>query len=358
MWPYWALFFVPAAIALSRPGDGVDAAARREHLPASWWLLILLLTMMLGLRVEVGADWETYIYHLYLAQTSTIGELLSGRDPAYELLNYFSGDLGFDIFGTNVVCAFLFAIGLAVFCLQQPRPWLALTVAMPYLVIVVGMGYTRQAVAVGLAMLGLSALEKKQMVWFAFWVLLAASFHKSAVLLFPIAALASTRNRIWTALWIGLVTIGAYYLFLEESIDHLQYVYLEREYQSEGALVRLLMNAVPAVLLLTQWSSFRQLTPAASLWRWLAILAFALLGALVLSPSSTAVDRIALYVIPLQLVVFARLPEMLTRTRQSKKTIVILIVFYSAATLLVWLNMSTHSSAWIPYRFHPFEVLL
>ena len=36
------------------------------------------------------------------------------------------------------------------FVRRQPMPWLGLLVAIPYLVIVVGMGYSRQAIALGL----------------------------------------------------------------------------------------------------------------------------------------------------------------------------------------------------------------
>ena len=93
------------------------------------------------------------------------------------------------------------AIGLVVFCLNLPRPWLALAVAVPYLVIVVCMGYTRQGVALGLAMLGLVALGKKGIGWFVFWVMLAAMFHKTAVLLLPLAALAAAHNRFVAMAW-------------------------------------------------------------------------------------------------------------------------------------------------------------
>ena len=47
-----------------------------------------------------------------------------------------------------------FTYGLFRICRQQPNPWLALVVATPFLIIVVGMGYTRQAAAMGFLMIG------------------------------------------------------------------------------------------------------------------------------------------------------------------------------------------------------------
>ena len=46
----------------------------------------------------------------------------------------------------------------------------------------------------------------------------------------------------------------------------------------------------------------------------LAIIALAFVGLLYLSPSSTAVDRMALYIIPIQLLVLGRLPLVFART--------------------------------------------
>ena len=127
-----------------------------------------------------------------------------------------------------------YSLGLVEFCRSLPRPWLALAVAVPYLVIVVAMGYSRQAVALGLAMLGLVALGKKGTGWFVFWVFLAATFHKSAVLLLPLAALAAAQNRFVAMAWgAGSLALG-YWLFLEDSVEKLYVNYVEAEYQSPG----------------------------------------------------------------------------------------------------------------------------
>jgi hypothetical protein len=248
-------------------------------------------------------------------------------------------------------------VGLVYFCRNLPRPWLAMAVAIPYLVIVVGMGYSRQGVALGLAMLGLVALMDRRAVPFVVLVLLGASFHKTAVILLPIAALASTHNRYWTATWVGVITLAAYQLFLEDSVETLVSGYIDAEYQSQGALVRLVMNALPAVLLL-RWRQRFHFTPVeATLWLWLALISLALLAVLFVSPSSTAVDRIALYMLPLQLVVFAHLPDVLGQRTRSNQGWVVAVVLYYAAVNFVWLNYASHAAFWLPYRFLPFEGL-
>ena len=82
-------------------------------------------------------------------------------------------------------------------------------------------------------------------------------------------------------------------------------------------------------------------------------------------PSSTAVDRVALYLQPLQLMVFANLPEALGRRRCAKNGTairsgnltnsgwVLLVLAYYGAVEFVWLNFASHAPAWLPYRFYP-----
>ena len=67
------------------------------------------------------------------------------------------------------------------------------------------------------------------------------------------------------------------------------------------------------------------------------------------STASTAVDRVALYFIPIQLVVFSRLPY-LARKQVAPVVMKVMIVLGYTAVLFVWLNFATHSKYWIPYQ--------
>jgi hypothetical protein len=280
-------------------------------------------------------------------------EALSEGDPAYSLLNWLAAETGLGVYFVNTVCAVLFAWGLVAFCRAQPRPWLALVVAVPYLVTVVAMGYTRQGTAIGLAMLGLVALSDRKTLRFVVFVVLAAAFHKSAVILMPLAILAGTKRRIWTAFWVGLSSLLFYVLLLQESVEALKINYLEAEYQSQGAAIRVAMNAVPAVLFL--WFRRRFVMPQAdrTFWTWMSVVALVFVVLLAVSPSSTAVDRVALYWIPLQLFVLSRLPDAIGKPNGLNSLLVIGVVAYSAAVLFVWLFFADHAFAWLPYQFYP-----
>ena len=343
---YWVMFLVPAWASIAAPGKPRPVGKRLE---ASWLRVGVLLALLIGLRHQVGGDWFNYESHYLDMVGAPLSEVFEGHDPGYYLLVWLSTQVGGGVYLANLVFGTLFSVGLAAFCRQQPRPWLALAVAVPYMVIVVGMGYSRQGVALGLAMLGMVGLAKKNNLQFVLCVALAATFHKSAVLLVPLAVLSTPRGRLWTGLWVGITAGVLYYMLLADSVEGLVTNYIDAGYQSEGAAVRLAMNALPTVLLLLLRKRFVWQPAERNLWLIMALLALASVGWLMVSASSTAVDRLALYLIPLQLFVFARLPDLMGRGRGLRNWVMAVVIYY-AAVLFVWLTFATHSYAWVPYH--------
>lgn len=347
MFVYWLLFFITTFFALTRLRP-----AQNGHVAwtGAWSFVFVLLVVLIGLRFEVGGDWLTYIDALDRATNVSLNLALSESDPAYGLINWIAGSIGFNIYFVNTVCALVFSYGLVVFCRNQPRPWLALVVSIPYLVTVVAMGYTRQGAAIGLVMLALVALTNKRTLKFALFIVLAASFHKSAVILLPLAVLAGTKRKVWTALWIAVASVMFYKLMLQDSVETLRYGYLEQEYQSQGAGIRIAMNAVPAALFLFLRAKFALSPEQKGFWTWMSVGALGFVVLLVVSPSSTAVDRLALYWIPLQLFVLSRLPDALGKYGALNAQWVKLVVLYSALVEFVWLFFAQTAFAWLPYQ--------
>jgi len=238
MWIYLALFLWPALSAI---------VEKRPETPLSYLsmgLLGLLMTLIIGLRFEIGVDWYTYLIHLDRAAGQSFIESIQHADPAYALLNWIAAVSGSGIWLVNLICAAIFVSGLFVFCRKLPHPWLALSVGMPYIAIVMAMNYTRQGVAFGLVLLALAALMDGRIRRFAIYVVIASLFHKSAVLLLPVGALASTRNRFWVFFWIAIVTVLAFLAFVGEYVDRLVNQYIEGQMASAGGGVRVAMNAV------------------------------------------------------------------------------------------------------------------
>jgi hypothetical protein len=349
MLTYWLLFLFPALAAITVRDRGPAGPEARIRLTPGWFAFGILLTIVIGLRYQVGGDWYNYLGHLEEARGQSFVELIAQSDPGYKLLNGLSLAVDWDIYGVNTAAALVFAIGLISFCRRLPRPWLGAAVAVPYLVIVVAMGYSRQGMALGFAMLGLMALEKGLVRKFAFWILVATAFHRSALLLLPIAALTETKNRVWIAFWIGILAVIGYLAFLEQDVSVLYTNYIERGYESQGALIRLGMNAVAAGIFLAFQRRFQILPESLALWRWISLITLVLFLAYFVSPgSSAALDRLGLYLLPLQLFVFSHLPSVLGG--RKARPWVIVIIGYCIAVEFVWLNYAGNNYAWLPYR--------
>lgn len=350
MFPYWILFSVFAAGALQhgrRPG-----ASRSTPLLFAAGLLVIL---MVGFRFDVGGDWETYRSMFDNIRYIDLGQILRLSDPGYGALNWLTHNLGLEVWFVNFVCASIFGYGLIKFARTQPNPWLAICVAVPYLIIVVAMGYTRQAVAIGLIMTGLVAFERQQLIRFALCILVAATFHKTAVIILPLVGLTFARHRFVVGLLLAVLAFFLYSWFLEASMDRLVSGYIEQEYNSQGAAIRVGMNLVPASLFLLFQRRFGLPEAKRKLWRNFSLAAFGTLALLILLPSSTVVDRLALYIIPLQLFTLSRIPDAFPNKDGSRNgQLVLLVILYSAAIQFTWLNYATHARYWLPYRLYNF----
>jgi hypothetical protein len=347
--PYWLLFTVCAAGALEH--------RRRLVAPFQGGPLLLaaalFVLILIGLRYNVGGDWETYLGIFEYIRYAQLSESLFAFDPGFTILNWFALQVGAGVWLVNLVCAAIFTWGLVRFARQQPNPWLVLVVAVPYLIIVVAMGYTRQAVAIGFLLAGFSILNRSHIAWFVFYVACAAAFHKSAIIVLPLVALATVQQRLLGTVMIIVAGLIMYRFFLAGSVDRLVTGYVEAAYSSQGAAVRVAMNIAPALIFLSFSKRFGLPPVETRLWR---IFSWAALGALVLLfvlASSTAVDRLALYLIPLQLFVLARVPYAFASNGRPNGQVALAVVLYSAMVQFVWLNYAAHSEYWVPYQFYP-----
>jgi hypothetical protein len=347
MFPYWVLFGIFAVGATLGPRDRAHAGSGGGPLLA---FCAIVMALMIGLRYEVGADWDQYERLFTVAGRASLERLLLRGDPGYQILNWTVRQLGGEIWQVNLACALIFCWGLLRLAQSQPQPWLAMVVAIPYLVTVVSMGYTRQAVAIGILMAGLASIHRGGTVLrYAGYVAVAALFHKTAVVALPLVVFAGRRNFILNVLLGVALSILFYNLFLEKSVDNLVRNYIDAGYSSQGAATRIALNFIPAILYLVKQQAFGFDDRERKVYRYFSYAAVFFPIALILSPSSTAIDRLALYVLPLQLVILSRVPMAYRLPGFGT----FLVIAYSALILFGWLSFAKHAEYWLPYQHYP-----
>jgi hypothetical protein len=341
---YWAIFSMLA----------LGALLNQDQRPGRWRTLLLVFAaiptaLMIGLRWKIGPDWADYLDIFKYTQLFSLDVAIGHQDPGFMVLIWLLHRLGAGFWVLNMICGVIFIAGLTAFCRRQPNPWLAFLVAFPYLVIVVGMSGDRQSAALGFLFFGLNAFERGRLNRFVFFVLLAALFHGSVLLMLPVCLLASTRNRLLqVALLIATAALGFY--FFREVFSVYAQRYSMEKIQSTGVAYRLAMNALSAILFLAFKGRFQLDEQQERLWRNISLVTFALGLVLLVVPSSTAVDRFLLYLFPLQFFVLSRIPLTLTTERQNAGQLTMAVIAYAALVQIVFLQFGTFSQYYVPYR--------
>jgi len=348
MLPYWLMFLFPSLGALVGLGQH-HRGQRRDQ--AFLVLLFVVFAVIMGLRDGTGGDFYNYQRTIDLIAIQSVGTSMSGSDPAFTLLAIVSNALGFYIYGVNFVCGVLLLYGLLRFVRTMPDPWLAIAVAVPYMIIVVGMGYIRQGVAIGFILLGMIDLNRGAYKWLGFHLVAAMTFHISAICMLPVMGFGLLRRQPAALLVLGVLGALAYWFILRDRFAGLYQGYVVSQYDSSGALIRLLMNAVPAAVFLVFRRRFPIAEPAKTTWTVIAVVALGLLGLLAISPSSTWIDRLGLFFSPIQLVVFGYLTSVFAADVREQRIAAFMGVLFYGTVLFVWLNYADNAGSWLPYRW-------
>jgi hypothetical protein len=340
---YWLIFLIPAGAALFPFGK------RTLYFSVAWGILYTALVLIVGLRHQVGGDWDTYLGYFQEASIATLTESLAIHgDPAYYALNWILSNSGFDFWTLNLICASIAVGGLMSLSKEQPNPWLAICIAIPYAIIVVSMGYTRQSVSLGLICFAYKSVEKKLPYRFISYVLLASLFHKSALVVLPFFVFALARANILRSFGMAMLIMLALFDFISTSLYGRVETYISGELESSGALVRILLLLPASLLLITSGKKLKLSVESLGLWKTLALIA--VLCLVLVQDFSTIVDRFALYLIPLQLVCYSRL-YLLASSGALRLTINSFLIAFYSLTLYIWLQYSLWSRYWLPYDF-------
>lgn len=143
------------------------------------------LVFLLAVRQDVGTD---YLVYVEMFDRFRVGAALPWIEPLYGLLNRTMAPLG----SSGVIAVFAASAALSALPLfyrvfrSSPMPWLGVLIlfglGLPFFM-TNGM---RSAIAIGIVMLVLPALWRRQLAVWTLGILLAAGFHFTALLVWPL----------------------------------------------------------------------------------------------------------------------------------------------------------------------------
>lgn len=338
---YMLLLVMAAVLEMESPND---RSLKKLLLTISSTVTVIFV----GFRKEVGGDWFAYMNYHEAGYVTPFLEFIQTSDPGYMAISWVLGRLGMDIWSLNTVLAILLTVGISTLALQVRYSNLFFLSAAPYLIIVVGMGYSRQSGAIGMLCISISYLFQNRRVRAVGFGVVSLLFHKSAAFCLTPVLMASSNSR-WkniAILFLGIPVI-ALFVFLE-AFEIAQKGYIEAEYSSAGAFIRVLqifICGVWALLFLVKYEDENR-KKLLTLLSGVAVLS---MPALIVSPSSTLVDRLILYLLPFQCYVLSRVPDLFAYGA-SRITACVSVISINFLIFFVWITSAVHLDSWINYK--------
>jgi hypothetical protein len=301
-------------------------------------------------RYQVGCDWYGYYFQYVQSNNFDLSIYLESRDPIWWAILGWINTNGLPYPIVNVLTSAIFFVGIHIFALKQPDPLAFIVLLFPILIINMPMSGIRQGAAIGLICIAFTAFLDRRPLRFAIWVILAAGFHSSALvflLFLPLATGSYTRKRLFLAAFLALP--GAYLLGSSDAAELAASRYVGTGIDAAGAAFRLGILALSAVYFYLFLRNKWKLT-------WPGDYSLASIGSismglifLLLLISSVIGDRLGYYLIPIQAMIFARLPFLPfgrnTSLHSAMPYFGLLLVF------TVWSLFSRHfAECYIPYQ--------
>lgn len=324
-----------------------------------WGVALVILSAMIGLRHEVGADWGPYRYMFEEIASSPgfeRGELL------YQIINVFAAWNGGDIYLVNLICAVI-SLGFLIraFVKWEADVLFGLICAFPYFIVVVLMGYTRQGVAACIALYALAYIRTNRYLHFIFFIVLAAQFHSSAMLLLPLAFFNKEYSAMMLLKLVGLSLLSGalYFGFIGDQIDltsevidssYAQLYVFEVWAVSQGISHRIGLILLSVTLFLIFRKSFLIEFRDNRIFRNIFYLFAGLVTLLFFGFPTTPVDRMLLYILPLTLVIQARVPAVIGKRAHAYWTALACLIVIDLLQIYLWMTYAYHSAHWQPYQ--------
>ena len=308
------------------------------------------LFMFAAFRYQVGCDWTGYYFQYTVVANFEWSTALAVREPLWwAILGWINAnDLPYPV--ANIVSSAIFFAGIHILARRQPDPLGFLVLLFPILIINMPMSGIRQGAAIGLICISFAAFIDRRPLQFASWVMVAAGFQASALvvlLLWPVATGRYTRSRLMMAAVLALP--GVYFLvtgvFLEMEISR----YVGTGIDAAGAVFRVCILGLTALyFFLFVHKKWLLVWPRDYSLVSIGAIGMALVP-LILPISSVIGDRFGYYLIPIQAMIFARLPFLPFRHNAALHSALPYVGLF--LVFMTWSQLSWHfQQCYIPYQ--------
>ena len=320
-----------------------------------WIFLIFFLSIFIGLRFEIGGDWDIY-KNFFLHFNDKNNELnfsdYLNHGVIFVFINKIAYYLGIQFVGVNLLLALIFMHSLSNFIKDSDNRWLALAISVPIIILILAMGYMRQGLAFAFSLYLIKNLENKKLSLAYIYLIFAILSHKSAIILSIFILFYVIYYRKYFQL-VALILIPTFFaLLFFDKFSHLFYFYVGsgQHMLALGSVPRSLLLVIVAALFFILKNKYLDMTNYQFFfYKWMSYLIIIMFPFAVIA--SVATDRMLLYLysLKLALISFAKLKNV------KINIIIFILVSIYFFYLLVWSFYGVNSLSWLPYNFLDFN---
>ena len=316
-------------------------------------LLFITTSLFIGLRhEEIGPDWFTYKELFLNMENFNFLHSISIGDPAYFGIMWILRYLGFDVVSMNILFSVM-TVGFYVkFCSEQKFSYLAFFVGLPFLIIYT-MNFPRQAIAMVIGGYALFHALNNERVRALIWILIAVLFHKTAIIYLVFLFDNIKKLKLKNIILISAFGLLFFYLFI---FSHLQgYIHnFSILMQSNAAHLKGIVYLLPVLTYLVFYKNIQptfNTTESTIINRFCIICIISYAALFSSSFLYNAIDRIYVYFLPFEIMIFA---TYIARAVKRDQMIIYIssLVIYKFLLLYLWLEFSYNSIHFIPYSIH------
>lgn len=314
-----------------------------------YYLIIFILFIFSAFRYKVGCDWVGYDnMYTHLSEIDWY-YIISKSSILFWTVSKVMRDFNIPYPFINVITSLIFFLGIHVLARRQPNPLSFIVLLFPILILNMPMSAIRQAAAIGIMCIAFTSIMDRRPIAFIIWVLIATGFHSSAIiflLLIPFSTGRYNNDRLIMSLLISIPALIA--ITFLDSAQTAKSIYIGTNLESYGAIFRLGILAFTGfyffLFVKYKWrENFRYDYNIVSIGSLIMIF----LPLLILL-SSVIADRYSYYLIPIQAIVFSRIPYLPFKFNQNfHRFLPYLLLFI---VLIVWTQLSWHfHKCYLPY---------
>ena len=308
-------------------------------------LYLILLCIFIGFRHGVGGDFYSYSLNLP-NKLSILGDL----NLLNHILSVISSLSNFDIYLYNFICSLLICFSLYKLSKLFEFKSQIFIISFPILIIIVAMGFTKQSASAAFLILSITYFIREKKFLSFFMMFIGSLFHIALIPFFIIylkVIINNFKKNIYlflTLIFLLIVFVIIYYELFQNYI--FAYLIDDSKPTSQGALVRIFISLYTSLIYIYFRKQIINYNKNYYILDYFVFYSFLFFIILMFSNFATLVDRLNLYLVIFQVILYSVIVEL------NKKHF-ILIFFYIfliyGLILITWFLFANHSFAWIPY---------